>query len=130
MAVNKNYPFILWISTVIIAPLFFPVIAYFRNGFTEAVDGFSLLPILIFFGALLSLPTFAIFHFTFEILKKKFQSILLLKMVLNIICVACIFLTFKLLFGSIEFYFSCVYSASIILLSIFFKINHQEKVSN
>lgn len=130
MAVNKNYPFILWISTVIIAPLFFPVITCFRYGFTEAAEGFSLLSILIFFGALLSLPTFAIFHFTFEILKKKFQSILLFKMILNIICIASIFLTFKLFFGSIEYFFSGIYSVCVILLSIFFKISYQKRVPN
>ena len=117
---NKLYPFQLWLTnTVVIAPLLLVVVGLIngvKNSGSETILLFMML------GVVLSIPVFLICLFTYRLLIQKVSSALLIKIVLAIITIVSVFITFIIISGSMAHLLSLVYSASVIISSLFYRI--------
>jgi len=126
MKTNKSYPIIHWLISILIAPLLLFVI----RGQDVTVD-LSFLPYYWLFGFVLSIPVFLIYWISYERLCKKIFSATTLKLTLDGICIIGIFITFTIMNGSLEFVLSTVYSVTVVVVSLFLKIQRKESnISN
>jgi hypothetical protein len=130
MIANKEYPLLLWVTTLLIAPILFTaydIIEYGKNALKNDLP----LGLLIFLvGAAFSLPIFIIVYFLFKFLTNKTISGFLIKGTLNVVCIISIWIIFALIKGSMAQMSTLIYSGSVILSSVFYKIYNKPKISN
>jgi len=100
---RRNYIFKVWCSTIIGAPILMMILTAIimaKQGNKLDSGAFGFIAFSIGYGFLLSIPTLLITYFLFPELSKRFQKAFHLKLILILIGVACILLTFYLLYGS------------------------------
>lgn len=133
---NKLYPLQLWLTSIVLAPILFFIIGFSNSPNMSGDSGaFAVLLLFVFFGLFYSLPVFIVTFIAFKMIMKKEHNPLLVKVILNAIAVAGVFLTFMIIQGmnSLNWnsnrsglVFSLIYSASIILSSMFYKMRKEE----
>jgi hypothetical protein len=121
--VNDLYPGLLWITSIVIAPLIFVI----KTGSTRMDDLHFYFVVFLIFGTLYSLPVLFICIVSFNILIKNLSSPLLIKALLNLICIIGVLLTFKIISDSDEFDLRLIYSASIILSSLLYRVRTKKE---
>lgn len=113
--INTHYPLLLWMLTILIAPLIFVIIAILKG---DIVTGdLSLIFVFILFGAFFSLPTLAAVYLAFFLLNGKTSRFVLVA-ILNMISITGVFITFYVMGGSASLEFCLIYSASVIFASL------------
>lgn len=118
---NKLYPVQLWLtSTIVIAPLLLVVIGLIND---VKNSGLETIPLFMMFGLVLSIPVFLICLFAYRLLLQKDSSAILIKIVLAIITIVGVFITFIIISGSMAYMLSLVYSSSVIISSLFYRIS-------
>ena len=119
--INKFYPVQLWLTTLLIGPIIMAVSSYAGGG------EFSFLFVVLLASIPFSLPVLLIDLFLFKILRQKFYSPILIKLLFNFISVAGIIISFQIISGSMAKDFTFIYSGAIILSSLLFRV-HKKKV--
>lgn len=120
-ATSGSYLLLVWGSSIVfIAPLLFLIIGWLHEDYET---GFEVIPLFVLFGLLLSLPALAISYIFFTFLSQKTSSGILLKSLTNLIIIISIFLTFRLIGGSMALLSSLVYSGSVVLASLIYPIS-------
>lgn len=118
---NNKYPFQLWLTSVAgLAPLLFIAIGIIEKSNNVGLES---IPAFVMIGLLFSLPMLALCYVIYMVLIRKLASAILIKVIVNLITIAGIFLTFHLIKGSMALMLSLIYSVSVILASIFYRIN-------
>jgi len=100
---RRNYIFKVWGSTIIGAPILMMILTAIiiaKQGSKLDSGAFGFIAFSVGYGFLLSIPTLLITYLLFPELSKTFQKAFHLKIILILISVACILLTFYLLYGS------------------------------
>lgn|GEM_PF-2116333 len=100
---RRNYIFKVWGLTIIGAPILIMILTAIimeRRGDKLDSGAFGFIAFSVGYGCLLSIPTLLITYFLFPKLSKTFQRAFHLKLILIVIGVACILLTFCLLYGN------------------------------
>lgn len=119
---SKSYPYKHWLTSIALAPTF-PIlynIAFLHGeNYLDYLKGY---PAFFLYGLLSSLPAFAIYLLLFSYLAKGAYSELIIKTLLNLATITCIFLTFLILGGSEENDIAIMYSVSVLITSFFYKI--------
>ena len=125
---NNLYPIQLWLTTIVfVAPLLMIVAGLINDEWNM---GLEVLPLFIMFGLAFSLPSLLVCFAAYKILTVKISSPILIKILLNLIMVGAVLITFALISGSLAFRLSIVYSASIVISSIFYRVKFKEKHSS
>ena len=123
---NKIYPILHWVLTLIIGPFFVCLFQpYFSKG-NFVLDFLSMYPYFLLVGFLLSLPALCLYVFVFVVLSDKAIKPLTLKLMLNGILVAIIIITFMLIDGSIISGYSIGYSVTAIICSLSLRIKKKQ----
>jgi hypothetical protein len=122
---DKSYPFKHWASTLILVPIAFICINYYKEIYNP-IHLFQFYFLFLIFGFLFSTPTFFLYYFTYQFLKQKRLSIFLLKLILNTFSVLCVFATIKFIGGTMmTIILAIYYSIGLILSSLFIKIKQE-----
>jgi len=103
VTMKRNYLFKVWASTIIAAPILIMLLTSIimsKPGSGVDSGAFGFIAFSIGYGLLLSIPTFLIIYFLYPQLNKRIDNSIHLKIILTVIGVACILLTFYLLYGS------------------------------
>lgn len=122
MVVNKKYPFFLWLTTILLAPVLYIIIQSIRSGIANGLTETETIPVFLVLGVLFSLPVFIVFYILFQSLTLKLSSGVLIKWTLNIVVIAGILTSFAILEGSMASMLSLIYISSVIISSAFYKI--------
>ena len=99
---RRNYIFKVWGSTILSAPILMMLLTAIlmaKQGNNLDKGAFGFIAYSVGYGIVLSIPTFLIIYFLFSQLSKRLQNALNLKLILIAIGVACILITFYLLYG-------------------------------
>ena len=126
---NNLYPLELWLTCIVlIGPILLFIFSFFFfSSDFDLLSSFFGIMVLILTGLIYSIPTFLFCLVTYKILSLKFRSAIFIKIIFNIISVIGISITFSILGGSFAFRYSIVYSASVIISSLLFKIYPNQK---
>ena len=84
---DPYYPFKVWFTTILTAPLLQVVFIVFYLGHGGVSDFFSALIFLILFSILFSIPILVIFFASYTFLNSKIKYVWLLKFILLSICI-------------------------------------------
>lgn len=124
---NKLYPIQLWLTTIVfVAPLLIILVGLINE---EWIMGLEVIPLFIMFGIVFSLPSLLVCFAAYKILTVKISSPILIKILLNLILVGAVLITFALISGSLASRLSIVYSASIVIASLFYSVKIKGKHS-
>lgn len=126
---DTSYPIKHWFLAIVTAPLFGFFYEVIFTPYNESSDFIQLYFLFVLLGFIFSFPVILIYYFTFLLLIKKTNSALLIKVLLNILAIVSVFISFKLIGGSIVDNLTIVYSVSIIFWSFFLKVNLEPKLS-
>jgi len=129
MVVNKRYPLLLWVTTLVIAPISLIIYDSIEYGKGSIKNDLPLIYVFFLFGAFFSLPVFIIVYFLFKYLTDKIISGFLIKVILNVFCLISICVTFALIKGSAAEISTLIYSGTVIVSSIFYKVYNKDKNS-
>jgi hypothetical protein len=119
---NKFYPLQLWLTTIGIAPTIMAIIAFGEGEF-------AFLFLFMLFALVYLIPVFLICLVTFKLLIQKGLSAILIKVLLNLIALAGVFITFQLIAGSMISLLTLTYSVAIVVSSLFYKIYRKEEIN-
>jgi hypothetical protein len=123
------YPFKVWFSAIaIVAPFSITIYNFlFYQNTAPNSDNYSWVVATIPIGLICSLPVLVIYYVLFLFLSKRQVKTFMIKIILTIICVAGIIITFLIIGGTIAPLMSKIYSTSVILPSLIFKIYQNKK---
>jgi Sec-independent protein secretion pathway component TatC len=122
---NNSYPFKHWFSTLIVSALVILAIDIIsaNNTLNDAVGIFVL---FIIYGLFFSLPVFILYLILFSVLIRKINSEFMIKTILNATTICGVFITIKLIGGSMMTpKLALFYSVALIVCSFIFKIKKQ-----
>mgnify|MGYP000707624402 CR=1 FL=1 len=111
---NKNFPFVFWMLTVLIGPLF--LIGY--EIVIEGLAAFGMLqtlPVLYVLGSLYSLPTLFACLILFKLFRKLSISNFYTRTLITFLGILGVMITFYFIKGTLTFQLSISYSAAAIL---------------
>lgn len=111
---NKNFPFVFWMLTVLIGPLF--LIGY--EIVIEGLAAFGMLqtlPVLYVLGSLYSLPTLFACLILFKLVRKLSISNFYTRTLITFLGILGVMITFYFIKGTLTFQLSISYSAAAIL---------------
>jgi hypothetical protein len=111
---NKNYPFVFWVFTILIGPLLWIIFEIIMNG-QKAVSMFETLPAFIGIGLILSSPVLLLCFLIFTIFNKYTAPFLVVKLTLITVGIIGVAVTFKLIGGTLSFPLTISYSIAIII---------------
>ena len=119
--VNKFYTLQSWLVSIIVVG---PILMFLFNHsyHDDLFDIYDLLSLSIVFGLIFSVPTFIVYHAFFKFLTKKLYPSLKIKVALNTVAIIGVFITFQIMNGSRATVGSAIYSGSIIIVSLIFKV--------
>jgi hypothetical protein len=103
ITMRRSYVFKVWLSTIIVSPPLFWLIAFLRQShdITFEVMWSNALALMVY-GLILSLPTLLIWIVLFPLLYKRVRKPLVLKTGMVTVGVLCIAITFLILFGLLD----------------------------
>lgn len=127
--INRNYPYLNWILTIIIGPFLWIIYEILINE-QNAGSMFEVIFALIGVGLIFSLPTLALNVLVFQILIKITSSIFLIKFILITIGVTGIIVTFKLVGGTLALNLTLSYSISLIITGLLIRLQNDQKLIN
>lgn len=120
---NKLYPLKHWLATLVIGPILPALYSLvIDKSIIDLKDLIQLYPLYLILGIFFSIPLLAIYYLCFAIMEKLTTSGLLVKTILTLLTVAGIYVTFKIIKGSMVPIEICAYSGAAIICSFIFKI--------
>lgn len=124
--INKNYPYLHWILTIVIGPFLWIIYEILINGQnTESM--FEVILAFIGVGLIFSLPVLVINVFLFHLLIKFNSSVFLIKFILLTIGVIGIFVTFQLIGGgTLASKLALTYSISLVITGLMLRLEHKK----
>jgi len=126
---DNTYPLKQSLVTLAISPLLLAVYEYFFSSSAAAGDYIKLYTLFLFFGITYSLPVFALYYLSFFLLLKRVKSPLSMKIILNIIAITGVYITFKILGGTLTPSLSITYIATIFVSSLILKISIKKETN-
>ncbi|MFT7613487.1 MAG: hypothetical protein ACI9J3_002461 [Parvicellaceae bacterium] len=120
-----RYTFIVWLLTVSLGPLLWILFEIFFYH-EKASNMFELLPLSLFMGLILSLPTLLIHAISSYLLSLSQSPTILIKLILLAIGVSCIVITFQLIGGSLSNKLTVFYLISMALSSTLIKLKYKQ----
>lgn len=117
------FPFKHWLTTLALGPVFLFLYEATRSpvAYTSEVFGFLLL--FLFFGALLSFPTFIVFYFLYLYLVKRLASKPIIKIIMTAEALMGLIITLWLMDGFLIADFYIPYAGAILASSFIFGID-------
>ena len=119
---DKNYVIKQWLVTLIIGRLFILLYASSTSSKSQLTDTLSLYLIFFIFSLVFSIPTYLIYFLVFYFLVKKTTSIILIKIILDVIAIIGIFVTTVVIGGSMLVLNGLSYSLAIIISTLILKM--------
>jgi len=126
---DNTYPLKQWLITLAVSPLLLAVYEYFFSSSASAADYIKLYTLFLLFGITYSLPVFAIYYLSFFLLSKRVKSPLSMKIILNIIAIVGVYITFKILGGTLTPSLSITYIVAIFVSSLILKISIKKETN-
>jgi hypothetical protein len=127
--INRNYPYLNWILTIIIGPFLWIIYEILINE-QNAGSMFEVIFAFIGVGLIFSLPSLAINVFVFQLLIKITSSLFLIKFILISIGVIGIIVTFKLIGGTLALNLTLSYSISLIIAGLLIRLQNEQNLIN
>ncbi|MCD6068290.1 MAG: hypothetical protein K0S33_3116 [Bacteroidetes bacterium] len=122
---SNTYPYKHWLTSLVIVP-FILLIGDLISGNNTLNNALAVFVLFILFGLVCSFPVFAIYLLVFNVLIRKTNSVFIIKAILNVITIAGVFITVKLIGGTMmTVVLAAYYSGAIIICSLFYKIKKQ-----
>jgi hypothetical protein len=124
---NNTYPYKHWLTSLAVAALILFIIDIIsgNNNLNEAI-GMCMLYVIFWF--VFSIPVFIIYLLLFNLLIRKTISVLIIKTLLNSITIIGVFITIKLIGGTMMTpKFASYYSIILIICSFFYEIKKQNQ---
>jgi len=122
---NNTYPYKHWLTSLSVAALILFIIDIV-SGNNNLKDAIGMCMLYVIFGFVFSIPVFIIYLLVFNLLIRKKFSALIIKTILNSITIAGVFVTIKLIGGTMMTpKFALYYSIILIVCSLFYKIKKQ-----
>ena len=122
---SNTYPYKHWLTSLAVAALILFIIDVV-SGNNNLNDAVGMCMLYVIFGFVFSIPVFIIYLLLFNLLIRKTTSALIIKTILNSITIAGIFITIKLIGGTMMTpKFASYYSIILIICSLFYKIKKQ-----
>ena len=125
---NRSYPIKLWLLSIgVLAPILLSLGASMNhtNYFNRNIN-IGVIILFVLFGLLLSSPTFIVTLFSFIKLSQKIKSILLLKVIINLIAILGVIITFSFIgVNSNKGLYIGTYCISIVISSLFLSIKNK-----
>lgn len=130
------YPFKVWLTTIIVAPLLQSIFIQFYHEFSNVGDFIPALFSLVMFSFIFSLPPFLLFYLIIYYLDKIQINNLLIKVIGAASAIVFMFLTHNFLHqimgGDIThpktIYFLTIYSVCIVVFSLLYNLNSQHSL--
>jgi len=130
------YPFKVWLTTIIIAPLLQSIFIQFYHEFSDVGDFIPAFFALVMFSFLFSLPSFLLFYLIIYFLDKTKINSLLIKSIGAASAIVFMLLTYNFLHqimgGDIThpktISFLTAYSVCIVLFSLLYNLNSQHSL--
>ncbi len=122
---NNSYPYKHWLTSLAAGALILLVVDVI-SGINSLNDAIGICTLVIIFGFFFSLPVFILYLLLFNLLIHKLASKFLIKTILNAVTILGVFITIKLISGTmmtpkLALYYSCV----LLVCSSIFKIKKQ-----
>ena len=124
----EYYPFKLWIISIgIIAPVLVGLFATINNSsYFSKSNSIGVILVFILFGLIFSIPTFLISMILFKILFEKSISVTVIKVLINLIGIAGVLITFRIIeLNDDSNTYAIIYSFSIVIASFFVSIRNK-----
>ena len=119
---NNTYPYKHWLTSLATGALILFIIDIV-SGNNNLNDALVMGMLCMVFGFFFSLPVFILYLILFNLLIRKTNSALIIKTILNSITIVGVFITIKLIGGTMMTpKFALYYSIILIVCSLFFKI--------
>ena len=119
---NNTYPYKHWLTSLAVGPLIWLAQDFFSRGSSQ-IDVIGIYMLFIIFGLFFSLPVFVLHLLLFNLLIRKTNSIFIIKTILNLITIPCIFIAIKLIGGTLMTpLLGLYYSVALIICSFLFKV--------
>lgn len=125
ISIDKTYPFKHWVTSLAVGPLglFIQDMVSGNNNLNDAVGIYIL---FVGFGIAFSLPVFLLYLLLFNLLTKNVNTVLPVKTILNLIAIIGVFVTIKLIGGTMmTTTLALYYSVALFVCSFFYKIKTQ-----
>ena len=120
-----------WLLTLLLAPLVSQIITFIMETNTTEVAGLlEVYPVSFFFSLLFSLPTFAIYIVAFNFLANQEINLVASKFVLNLISVLGVFITMRIITGSMSKDIIIAYSTTSIIIGIILRLRKKDPKIN
>lgn len=125
---KKNYPFLLWITTIFLAPVLYLILLSIKSGTKEGMDGLAYIMLFVIFGVFYSLPVPGIVYLLFLFLNKRLRSSIFLVIIIDVVTIGCTLVTFYLIGGTMMPELGLVYSAAVVLASLILQLKICKKL--
>lgn len=121
---DQFYPTKVWLATILLlAPIIIVIVELYRDeNYLANNDNITILLLFIVFGIFLSLPALGLTYLTFSILALHNRSESLIRTLCSVVALLCTVITFWLINGAIANKLALIYSASIVIASLLFKV--------
>lgn len=122
---SNTYPYKHWLTSLAVGALILFIIDIV-SGNNNLNDAVGMCILYAVFGFIFSIPVFILYLLLFNLLIRKSNSVLMIKTILNSIAIVGLFITIKLIGGTMMTpKFASYYSVILIVCSLFYKIKKQ-----
>ena len=122
---SNTYPYKHWLTTLAVGPLIL-IIQDIFFGNNNLNDSIGIYMLFLVFGLFFSLPAFAFYLLLFNLIIRKTNSTFIIKTVLSLTTIVGVFVTIKLIGGTMMTpKLASYYSVALIICSLFYKIKKQ-----
>ena len=129
MKVNYSFPILHWLTSIFIAPILFLCATWLEDGATVAMSDSSMIPAFLFVGVIFSVPVVVIYFLLYSFLVNVISSTLLIKVILCATAISWCCVVIIVLTGTMDKRLCIVYSVSIIIASMFYKVSKSNSYS-
>jgi hypothetical protein len=126
---SRYYPIKHWLTTLMIGPLLLGIYEAIRASDRNVWGELQTYPLFLVLGLVYSFPVFLMYCLAFNLLIKTTATPWLIKTILNTGAIACVFISFKIIGGSLALTLSIAYSMALLISSFFFKVQNHTKHS-
>jgi hypothetical protein len=127
--INRNYPYLNWILTIIIGPFLWIIYEILINE-QNAGSMCEVIFAFIGVGLIFSLPSLAINVLVFQLLIKITSTVFHIKFILISIGVIGIIVTFQLIGGTLALNLTLSYSISLIITGLLIRLQNEQNLIN
>jgi hypothetical protein len=120
------YPYKHFLTTIILGPALVFAQELRPVNLANMWDTYSAYLLFLMFGFVFALPAFVVYLLVYRLLIKRPVSFALIKIILNCIAIVGLFITMKLIGGSLTNEIIVAYVIAIVISSLFYRIGKQK----